>query len=66
MANYIPFDNFKIMENQKINSICKILNGKILTGTGFLALIPYPNKVNQLPVLITCNHVINGNEKELK
>ena len=37
-----------------------------MTGTGFLSLIPYPDKLNQLPVLITCNHVINGDEKEVK
>ena len=66
--NRIPLD-FKVIkeiEKQKENSICKIINGNISIGTGFLSLIPYPDKVNQIPVLITCNHVINGDEKEVK
>jgi len=41
------------------NCVCKIKpdNGKV--GTGFFCLIPFPNKLNPLPVLITCNHVLN-------
>ena len=65
-TDYMNFDNLKIIEKQKENSICKIINGNKAIGTGFLCLIPYPDKTNQLPVLITCNHVINGNEKEVK
>ena len=66
MNKYINFEGLKIIENQKINSICKIINGKKVIGTGFLVLIPNPDRLNQLPVLITCNHVINGNENEIK
>ena len=65
-SNYMNFDNLKIIEKLKENSICKIINGNKAIGTGSLCLIPYPDKTNQLPVLITCNHVINGNEKEVK
>ena len=65
-SNYMNFANLKIIEKQKENSICKIINGNKAIGTGSLCLIPYPDKTNQLPVLITCNHVINGNEKEVK
>ena len=66
MANYLNFTQLKIIENQKINSICKIINGDKLLGTGFLTLIPYPDRLNQLQVLITCYHVINGIENEIK
>ena len=66
MTNYLSFENLKIIEKQKENSICKIINTNEVAGTGFLSLIPYPDKLNQLPVLITCNHVINGDEKEVK
>ena len=66
MANYLNFNQLKIIEKQKENSVCKIINGNKLFGTGFLALIPYPDRLNPLPVLITCNHVVSGNEKEIK
>jgi len=44
---------------QMENCICKIKldNGKV--GIGFFCLIPFPNQLNPLPVLITCNHVLN-------
>ena len=62
--NHIPghaeslsmFQIDKIMKQMK-KSICKI-GGKI-EGTGFLCLIPFPNILHQLNVLITCNHVFN-------
>ena len=66
MAKYLNCENLKIIENQKINSICKIINDNQVSGTGFLALIPFPDRLNQLPVLITCNHIIKGNENEIK
>ena len=56
----------KIME-QRNKSICKI-DGKI-QGTGFLCLIPFPDILHLLRVLITCSHVLNdfsiGNEIKL-
>jgi len=66
MAKYLNCENLKIIENQKINSICKIINDNQVSGTGFLALIPFPDRLNKLPVLFTCNHVIKGNENEIK
>ena len=66
MTDYINFKNLDIIKKQKENSICKIINNDNKKGTGFLTIIPYPDKAHPLPVLITCNHVINGDEKEVK
>ena len=65
-TDYMKCDNIIIIEKQKRNNICKIINVNKAIGTGFLCLLPYPDKTNQLPALITCNHVLNGNEKEVK
>ena len=46
----------KIFE-QMDKSVCKIITSKS-TGTGFFCIIPFPDKLNPLPVLITCNHVL--------
>ena len=51
----------KINEQMDTN-VCKIIKEKS-TGTGFLCIIPFPNKLNLLPVLITCNHILG--EKDL-
>lgn len=48
-----------IKQSQKY--ICKILNGES-KGTGFLCKIPFPDKNNCLPVLMTNDHVINEEE----
>ena len=57
--NLISYDcTLKILE-QMAKSICKIKIGQE-QGTGFFCKIPFPNKNNMLPVLITNNHVING------
>jgi len=50
----------KIIRQSKIY-ICKIYIpiGKGRYGTGFLCKIPFPDKNNYLPVLMTNNHVIN-------
>ena len=57
----------KILE-QMDNSVCKIIKVKT-TGTGFICLIPFPDSISLLRVLITCNHVLNdlkiGNEIKL-
>ena len=47
----------KIIEQMKKN-ICKIKVGE-QQGTGFFCKIPFPDKNNLLPVLITNNHLIN-------
>ena len=41
--------------------ICRIYNGKI-RGTGFFCKIPLENKSSFLPVLITNNHILGGND----
>ena len=55
-----------LIDMQIEKSVCKIINGDKIRGTGFLALIPYPNRFNSLQVLVTCNNVISGIEKEIK
>lgn len=40
-------------------SICKIKKENNIFGTGFFCKIPFPNKLTLLPVLITCNHVLD-------
>ena len=58
----------KILE-QMDNSVCKIIKAKS-TGTGFICLIPFPNKLYPLSALITCYHVLSKDDlkpgKEIK
>ena len=51
----IPF----LLENC-ICSICKIGNYNKIKATGFFCKIPYQSKL--LPVLITCNHILNSED----
>ena len=60
----ISFDDMKIITQQMIKSVCIIKNSSNVYGTGFFCLIPFPDKRNLLPVLITNNHIIN--EKDIK
>ena len=48
----------KVICEQMDKSVVKIKNGEI-NGTGFICLIPYPDEIHRLPVLITCNHVLD-------
>ena len=57
--NIIPFDCTQKIIDQMKKDICKIKIGEE-QGTGFFCKIPFPNKDNMLPVLITNNHVINA------
>ena len=66
-STYIPGGLESLNSNQleKVlfqmkNCICKIENGKKI-GTGFFCKIPFPDTLNLLPVLITCNHVLDEN-----
>ena len=66
-STYIPGGLESLNSNQleKVlfqmkNCICKIKNGKKI-GTGFFCKIPFPDTLNLLPVLITCNHVLDEN-----
>ena len=38
--------------------VCKIINGKKSYGSGFFCKIQFPDN-SQVPVLITCNHIID-------
>ena len=59
----IKFDTLKIILEQIEKCICKININNGGNGTGFFCLIPFPDKINLLPVLITNNHVLG--EKEI-
>jgi len=54
-------DKIKKILEQMDNSVFKILKENS-SGTGFLCLLPYPDRFNLLPVLITCHHVLGINE----
>lgn len=58
----ILFEDYKIFNKQNKNSVCKIIKDNKLLGTGFLCIIPFPDKLNQLPVLITCNHILSKDD----
>ena len=56
----ISYDStLEIIEQMK-KMICRI-NIEKDQGTGFFCKIPFPDKNNMLPVLITNNHIINQN-----
>ena len=66
----VSFKELKIINDQKENSVFKILKDNKPCGTGFLCIIPFSNKLSPLPVLITCNHVLTNEDiqigKEIK
>ena len=53
----IDFETMKIVEEQATFNIFKI-EKKNSIGTGFFCLIPFPDKLNKLPILATCHHVL--------
>ena len=57
----VHYDSMKYILKQMESSICKI-NCNDSYGTGFFCVIPFPNKNNLLPVLITNNHVLESND----
>jgi len=61
-AESIPIKVLKIIFKQTDECLCKIECNKGGTGTGFLCIIPFPNKLQLLPVLITNNHVVSNND----
>ena len=60
----ISFQGIEVIIEQKDNNVCKIIKENKATGTGFLCIIPFPDKLHPLPVLMTCNHVFN--EEDIK
>ena len=58
----IPIDVLKAIIEQTEKSICKIICKNEGNGTGFFCSIPFPDKYNLLPVLITNNHLVDKND----
>ena len=54
----IPISALKTIIEQTEKTICKIKCKDDGNGTGFFCVIPFPDKFNLLPVLITNNHVL--------
>ena len=65
MPDSVPTTALKIIIEQSEKSICKIEcnNGGI--GTGFFCVIPYPDKLHPLPVLMTNYHILNEKDKKV-
>ena len=68
-SEYIPIKNMEIiLKKTKIN-VFQIIKPN-LTGTGFTCIIPFPDQLNRISVLITCDHVLKEEdlllEKEIK
>ena len=61
-GKYISFDALSVITKQKEKNVYKIIKDENSSGTGFLCLIPYPDRLNQLPVLITCNHILGKDD----
>ena len=61
----ITFKDIDIIKDQNCYSVFKIVIDNKPCGTGFLCLIPFPNKLKPLPVLITCNHVLTNEDIKL-
>ena len=57
--NSITQEQIKNIYIQMENFLCKIIHHKE-RGTGFFCKIPFPDEFTLLPVLITCNHVLNN------
>ena len=55
-------DCLPIINNQKKNSVCKIIKNNGEAGTGFLCKIPHPDSFNLKPTLITCYHVLRNED----
>ena len=57
--NVISYESSRKIIRQMRKNICKIKIGE-KQGTGFFCKIPFPDKNNMLPVLVTNNHIINN------
>jgi len=60
----IDIEGTKKILYQMENCICKIYEDNGKKGTGFFCKIPFPDKNNLLPFLITNNHILNENDIE--
>ena len=61
--NIINEKNEKVIENQADN-ICKVFINNKEIGIGFLSLIPYPDKLNQIPVLFIYSEILKENKEK--
>jgi len=57
--NVLSYDCTRKIIEQMEKNICKLKIGKT-QWTGFFCKIPFPNENNMLPVLMTNNHIIDG------
>ena len=55
----VPIEVLEIIIEQSKKCICKIKCKEGGYGTGFFCIIPFPDKLHPLPVLMTNNHVID-------
>ena len=58
----IPTSALNVISDLSDRCICKIRLNEKRTGTGCFCAIPFPDKYNRLPVLITNNHVLKGED----
>ena len=54
----IPLNQIEYFKKILYKSTCKIIFDNKVYGTGFFCFIPFPNKLNLLPTLITNNHIL--------
>ena len=59
LPDIVETDILEIISEQSKNCICKIKCNDGGKATGFFCIIPFPDKLNQIPALITNNHVIS-------
>ena len=62
VTDEVPIETLKIIIEQSEKSICKIKCKDEGNRTGFFCIIPFPDKIHPLPVLMTNNHVIEEND----
>ena len=68
----IPLKNMEIIIEQTKKNVFKIVNPHSVIGSGFICIIPFPDQLSRLQVLITCHHILSrediaqGKEIELK
>ena len=58
----IPTSALKVILDLADKYICKIQKDNKEKGTGFFCAIPFPDKYQRLPVLITNNHILNNSD----
>ena len=58
----IPTSALEIISDLAKKSICKIKSNQEEVATCFFCAIPFPDKYNKLPVLVTNNHVLKSED----